>query len=72
MPSYDYRCRDCGQSFTIQASMDDARDQVTCPACQARDVVRLFGGIATLGGTKATVAAGPASQGGGCCGGHCH
>jgi putative FmdB family regulatory protein len=32
MPTYDYRCRDCGQSLEVQQSIHD--DPLTeCPAC---------------------------------------
>jgi putative FmdB family regulatory protein len=32
MPSYEYRCGDCG-SFTVHRSMQDVTPTVACPTC---------------------------------------
>lgn len=37
MPFYDFRCRQCGHSFTVRASFQekDAGLQPACPVCHA-------------------------------------
>jgi putative FmdB family regulatory protein len=43
MPTYDYRCRDCGHEFEIQQSFSD--DALTeCPACQG-DLRKVFSAV---------------------------
>ncbi|MCG8400932.1 MAG: zinc ribbon domain-containing protein [Firmicutes bacterium] len=51
MPTYDFRCSDCGHKFTIMASISD-RDKTTCPACRSAKVEQLFTGcqVRTSGG----------------------
>ena len=42
MPTYDYRCRDCGHEFEIQQSFSD--DALTeCPVCHGPFLVNLEG-----------------------------
>lgn len=46
MPTYEYKCKNkkCkNKSFELQMSMNDDRDNVSCPSCQSPDIVRLFG-----------------------------
>jgi len=43
MPTYDYKCRDCGHSFEIQQSFTD--DALTeCPECKG-SLRKVFGNI---------------------------
>ncbi len=43
MPTYDYKCRDCGHAFEIQQSFSD--DALTeCPEC-AGSLRKVFGSI---------------------------
>ena len=43
MPTYDYRCRDCGHEFEIQQSFSD--DALTvCPVCQG-NLRKVFGAV---------------------------
>ena len=72
MPSYDYRCRQCGSTFEVRRSMTAADTVTVCPQGHD-DTVKLLstvaiGGLATATRT-APKAAAPA--GGGCCGGGC-
>ncbi|MFN2398391.1 MAG: zinc ribbon domain-containing protein [Gemmatimonadaceae bacterium] len=43
MPTYDYRCRACGQTFSSHESMEshDA-GAALCPSCKSRDVERVM------------------------------
>jgi putative FmdB family regulatory protein len=44
---------------------------VTCPACGGAKVLKQFSTFAVHGAKKQPSYAGPASSGGGCCGGSC-
>jgi putative FmdB family regulatory protein len=39
MPSYDFRCRECGEDFEAQVATSE---RPPCPACGAFDPERLF------------------------------
>ncbi len=68
MPTYEFRCRACGDTFTENRPMAQSSDPATCPAGHP-DTVRLLsvaGSVASLGSGEA-----PAGGGGGCCGGGC-
>ncbi|MEW8957666.1 MAG: zinc ribbon domain-containing protein [Moorella sp. (in: firmicutes)] len=55
MPTYDFRCQECGERFTVKMSWQE-KDKATCPACGSSKLQQLFTGITILGG----------SSGGGC------
>ena len=39
MPTYDYFCRKCNESFTvIQSIKEHGQKEVTCPKCGGKDV----------------------------------
>ena len=46
MPTYEYRCRSCQQTFTQheKISEHDASSAV-CPNCRSRDVERIMSGF---------------------------
>ncbi|CAA9266743.1 MAG: hypothetical protein AVDCRST_MAG41-2669 [uncultured Corynebacteriales bacterium] len=70
MPRYDFRCRDCADTFEVTRPMSDSALPAPCPAGHT-DTVRV---LSTLALTGAAGAAGPRpapSGGGGCCGGGC-
>jgi putative FmdB family regulatory protein len=73
MPSYDLRCRACGDTFEVSRSMANIDDPAPCPNGHT-DTVRLLRTVAVTGGTSRSAGArpGPADTGGGgCCGGGC-
>ncbi|GBF34238.1 hypothetical protein DCCM_3350 [Desulfocucumis palustris] len=41
MPIYDYRCKKCGQRFTVMVAISD-RDKVTCQKCGSPRVEQLI------------------------------
>ncbi len=48
MPTYDYRCDNCGHEFELFQSMSD-KVKRTCPECRERKLKRLIGtGAAVL------------------------
>jgi len=43
MPTYEYHCQDCDQTFTIHQSVEE-RDSasVECPQCQEKNVEQVI------------------------------
>ncbi|WP_219413249.1 FmdB family zinc ribbon protein [Pseudonocardia nigra] len=70
MPRYDFRCRECSQTFEVSRPMSAAGDPAPCPAGHA-DTVKLLSTVAVGGRSTGGPAAVPAAGGGGCCGGGC-
>lgn len=72
MPSYEFRCRSCGDTFTVRRPMDAVSEPAACPAGHD-DTVRLLTtlGLSGAGGRSAASAPAPMPSGGGCCGGGC-
>lgn len=43
MPTYEYRCRACHESFTVREHISEHQSAgATCPRCHSRDVERLM------------------------------
>lgn len=39
MPTYEFRCEDCGRVFTLVMSMAERdKGKIRCPACKKRNV----------------------------------
>lgn len=72
MPSYEYRCRSCGDTFTVRRPMDATEQPAHCPQGHD-DTTRLFTTLGLRSVSSAVSApACPASMpAGGCCGGGC-
>ncbi|MBU6245411.1 MAG: zinc ribbon domain-containing protein [Actinomycetales bacterium] len=75
MPTYEFRCRACGSTFTVNRPMEASGDPAACPVGHA-DTVRLLSFAAVGGGSGAAAGSagsspGPMGGGGGCCGGGC-
>jgi putative FmdB family regulatory protein len=68
VPRYDFRCRQCGETFEVSRPMSASGEPATCPAGHA-DTVKLLPTVAVggRGGGREPMPAG----GGGCCGGGC-
>lgn len=41
MPFYDFKCKDCGKSFTVFSSIKD-KDKTVCPDCGSENVTQEF------------------------------
>lgn len=67
MPRYEYRCRECGDTFELSRPMAESSAPADCPQGHG-DTVKLLStvavGSASSGGAQPT-------GGGGCCGGGC-
>jgi len=48
MPGYDYNCKDCEKTFTIEKSMTDNTEPV-CVYCNSSNVARIWGNIQLKG-----------------------
>ncbi len=72
VPTYDVRCRACGDTFEINRPMSRADEPAPCPA-GPQDTVRLLPtvGLAGRPASGRTAAPGSPGAGGGCCGGSC-
>ena len=46
MPTYEYRCRECGKTFEISAHFDERKRLAVCPACGSKRVAPVFTPIA--------------------------
>jgi putative FmdB family regulatory protein len=67
VPRYDFRCRQCGETFEVSRPMSASGEPAECPAGHV-DTVKLLPAVA-VGGRGG--APSPAGRGGGCCGGGC-
>ncbi|MEV6278301.1 zinc ribbon domain-containing protein [Nocardia sp. NPDC051832] len=72
MPSYNFRCRTCGDTFEVTRPMAESSNPADCPSGHD-DTVKLLTTFATVqrGGGMPAPAAAPRPAGGGCCGGGC-
>ncbi len=59
MPIYEYRCTDCGSSFSKLQRVGASAEGVTCPQCGSERIERLL----------STFASGSSSSGAGATGG---
>ncbi|MCW2720143.1 zinc ribbon domain-containing protein [Pseudonocardia sp.] len=69
MPRYDFRCRECAQTFEVTRSMSASADPAPCPGGHS-DTVKLLATV-SVGGRSAAPVPARAGGGGGCCGGGC-
>jgi putative FmdB family regulatory protein len=63
MPTYDFKCKDCNENFTVQVSIKD-KSKVTCTKCGSREIEQKFRRI-NVGGISA------GNSGSSCSGGSC-
>ncbi|MBB6000300.1 FmdB family zinc ribbon protein [Streptomonospora salina] len=67
MPRYEYRCRECGETFERSRPMAESADPAVCARGHG-DTVKLLSTVA-VGGTAEAPAAPGGCCGGACCGG---
>jgi len=70
VPRYDFRCRECEQTFEVSRPMSASGDPAPCPDGHG-DTVKLLSTVAVGGISAATGAPRQGGGGGGCCGGGC-
>jgi putative FmdB family regulatory protein len=49
MPTYDYRCKDCGNEFEVICKISEMDDKKVCPECSCEDTERFIGGAPSIG-----------------------
>ncbi|MFM7253305.1 MAG: FmdB family zinc ribbon protein [Ilumatobacteraceae bacterium] len=69
MPLYEFRCRDCDDTFEVRRPMSEASEPATCPLGHP-GAVRLLSVFASTGAAPAASAPAPMPRAGGC-GGAC-
>ncbi|MDT0301235.1 FmdB family zinc ribbon protein [Streptomonospora wellingtoniae] len=67
MPRYEFRCRECGETFERSRPMAESTEPAACSRGHD-DTVKLLSTVAVGGVAQAPAAAGGCC-GGGCCGG---
>jgi putative FmdB family regulatory protein len=70
VPLYDFRCRECGDTFEVRRPMAESDAPAECPSGHL-DTVKLLPLVAVGGRAGAERSPTPAGGGGGCCGGAC-
>ncbi|MBA2322561.1 MAG: zinc ribbon domain-containing protein [Actinomycetota bacterium] len=71
MPRYEFRCRECSDTFEVNRPMSASGDPACCPAGHA-DTVKLLSTVALAGSARGGGSMPAMPQGGGgCCGGGC-
>lgn len=73
MPTYDYLCEECGETFELKATVAEysAGLEAHCPSCGSERAIRTFSGIGISGAARDGGTSGPIcgpGAGPGCCG----
>ncbi|MFC9893993.1 FmdB family zinc ribbon protein [Nocardia sp. NPDC127579] len=68
MPSYNFRCRTCEDTFEVTRPMAESSNPASCPSGHA-DTVKLLTTFGTVSRGAVAPAPAPRPAGGGCCGG---
>lgn len=69
MPTYEYRCQSCDDTFELRRTMAESDAPATCPEGHT-DTVRLLSAFAAVG-VGDRYAPAPMPMGPGACGGEC-
>jgi putative FmdB family regulatory protein len=71
MPTYEYKCKECGYYFDVKATVEQKEKglDLTCEQCGSKELEQVFGGFAILDGQSVNVKSPVSQNGGGCCGG---
>nr|WP_083467174.1 zinc ribbon domain-containing protein [Kibdelosporangium sp. MJ126-NF4]CEL21618.1 FIG01122118: hypothetical protein [Kibdelosporangium sp. MJ126-NF4]CTQ92399.1 FIG01122118: hypothetical protein [Kibdelosporangium sp. MJ126-NF4] len=68
MPTYEFKCRDCSDTFEVNRPMSESSAPASCPSGHS-DTVKLLTMAGLAGAVSVSAPAG--GGGGGCCGGGC-
>lgn len=72
MPTYDYRCNECGSTYDVFHKVREIEEDVVCPTCGSAKHTRLLSApnVAVGGGrTSMDFSSDSSCDTGGCCGG---
>jgi len=42
MPSYEYKCKSCGEKFELRKSIAKDDDTIICPKCGSKHIGRVY------------------------------
>ena len=70
MPTYEYKCEDCGNYFEVRATMEEKTRglELSCDNCGGKKLEQVFSGFSLITNNRVDGSRGR-SNGGGCCGG---
>jgi putative FmdB family regulatory protein len=71
MPTYEYKCQDCGSSFDALRSMKDSDSPIACAKCNSGNTVRKLTACHVNGVSDHSHSPAGQSGCGGCQGGSC-
>lgn len=54
MPTYDFRCKDCGREFELTSSIAEREAKAVCPGCGSQAVETVFRTFSIGGVRKST------------------
>jgi putative FmdB family regulatory protein len=72
MPTYDYRCNNCGTTYDVFHKVREVVEDIICPSCESTRHTRLLSApnVAVAGKSGMDFSAAPSCEvPGGCCGG---
>ncbi|MFC1978978.1 zinc ribbon domain-containing protein [Chloroflexota bacterium] len=58
MPTYEYKCKNCGEKFDEVKKIEECETNSTCPKCKSQNTQRVFN-FASLFGLKSDGSCGP-------------
>lgn len=72
MPTYAYKCSDCGTKYEHFFKVKEAKEDLLCPSCQSNNAIRMVtaANIGTFS-SSASIPAMPACASGQCSGASC-
>jgi putative FmdB family regulatory protein len=59
MPTYEYKCKDCGEKFDEVKKVEEYETKGVCPKCKSQNTQRVFN-FASLFGARSDDSCGPA------------
>jgi putative FmdB family regulatory protein len=71
MPTYEYKCQDCGAHFEALRSMKDSDSPITCKECNSANTMRKLSVCYVSGSSDRGSSHAGQSGCGGCQGGSC-
>lgn len=74
MPTYDYRCNDCGTHYDVFHKTKEIIEDIVCPSCHSTQHRKLFSvvSIETSPRSDTSHSCAAEERGGECCGGMCN
>jgi putative FmdB family regulatory protein len=72
MPTYVYKCEDCGTKYEIFHKSVSATEDIVCPNCESKSANKMMSATSICGcGTSSPAPTYPSGGGGGCATGNC-